>query len=252
MKAQVARNRRISKVIITRSSAGNTELAAKLMARGFEPVEVETIAFLPPKDWSLVDSALGTLREFDWVIFTSVTGARFFSKRMKQLSLGLQWEGVPRVAAIGEKTADSLKREGIKVDFVPSRYLSKALAEELPTDSGKRLLVMRADIGDRGFVPALEKRGMAVTDLAIYRTVEVSGQPSVGDADAVIFASPSAVEGFTKRLGFSSGAKLVAFCIGPVTAAAARSHGFARIVAPEEHTIDALVGCVEREAEGGS
>ncbi len=252
MTAQVAGTRKIARVVITRSRKGNAELARKLKALGFEPVPIDTIEFLPPEDWSHVDASLTMLGEFDWLVFTSPTGVEFFAQRMKALSLSVPWRGKPAVAAVGEKTSAALQREGIKVDFVPSEYLTRALAEQLPRGLGKRLLMLRADIGDPEIVATLERGGFRVDDLAIYRTSSVAAsdddeiEPALEEADAIIFASPSAVEAFMRRLDSASAAsaltkRLLAVCIGPVTAAAARERGFERILAPKTHTIESLV-----------
>ena len=175
MKAQVAGTRKITKVVITRSRKGNAELAKSLKAIGLEPIPVDTIEFLPPEDWSGVDASLKRLREFDWLLFTSPTGVEFFARRMKALSLAVPWDGKPEVAAVGEKTGAALQGEGIKVGFVPSAYLTRALAEQLPRGRGRRLLVLRADIGTPAFAATLERRGFRVTDLTVYRTSSVAG-----------------------------------------------------------------------------
>jgi len=251
MKAQVADARKITKVVITRSSKGNAELARNLRALGFEPVEIDTIEFLPPADWSPVDSSLKDLRRFDWLLFTSATGAKFFSERMKALGLTVPWKGKPAVGAVGEKTSAALQSNGVAVDFVPTRFLTEALAEELPRGRGRSILMLRADISDPRAVATLKQNGFVVTDLAIYRTSSVGDaeDSSVGqavrDADAIVFASPSAVEAFVGRLDPSEvaplAARALAVCIGPVTAAAARRRGFERLLAPKTHTIEGLV-----------
>jgi len=265
MKAQVAGARKVTKVVITRSRRGNAELAKSLRTVGLEPIPVDTIEFLPPEDWSGVDASLKTLGEFDWLLITSPTGAESFARRMKELSLAVPWSGAPAVAAVGEKTSAALQKAGITVDFVPTKYLTRALAEQLPRGRGNRLLVLRADVGDPEFAAALERGGFRVTDLTLYRTSSLMGidegatDPSLGDADAIVFASPSAVEAFMRRHVPATAAsemtnRLLAVCIGPVTAKAARDRGFARILTPKTHTIEGLVqelskAAARREAE---
>jgi uroporphyrinogen-III synthase len=262
LKAQSEGRRKITKVVITRSSKGNAELAAKLQALGFDPIPIDTVEFLPPEDWSLVDGALTGLKDFDWLLFTSPTGVEFFAKRMKALSKALPWHGNPAVAAVGEKTSAALEKEGIKADFVPSQYLTTALAEQLPRTRGKRLLLLRADVGDPEVCAILERAGFRVDDLTVYRTSSVEGgeddalEPAMRDADAIVFASPSAVEAFMRRLGSAATAstmtkRLLAICIGPVTARAARERGFDRILVPKTHTIENLVQELVRAASPG-
>jgi uroporphyrinogen III methyltransferase / synthase len=261
MKAQVTGSRRITKVVITRSRKGNAELARRLTSLGFEPIPIDTIEFLPPEDWSSVDANLRRLAEFDWLLFTSATGVEFFAQRMRALSLALPWHGKPMVAAVGEKTGAALRREGIGVDFVPSAYLTRALAEQLPRDRGKDILMLRADIAEPDAVGTLEEGGFRVRDLAVYRTSPLGGEEeasterALGDAEAIVFASPSAVEAFARRFdpaatAMSSDRRPVVICIGPVTAAAAKERGFERVLTPETHTIESLLQCLALAAAG--
>jgi uroporphyrinogen-III synthase len=261
VKTQVAGTRKITKVVITRSRKGNAELARSLKAAGFEPVPIDTIEFLSPEDWSNIDASLKRLGEFDWLLFTSPTGAEFFAKRMKALSLPIPWIGKPEVAAVGERTGAALQKEGVKVGFVPSAYLTRALAEQLPRGRGTRLLMLRADIGDPEVVAILERAGFRVTDLTIYRTSSVAGEEgeameaALRDADAIVFASPSAVEAFMRRLDSDVAAsaltkRLLAACIGPVTAKAAKERGFEHIITPKTHTIEAIVRQLGSAAQG--
>jgi uroporphyrinogen III methyltransferase/synthase len=238
------------RIVITRSREGNEELAERLRAMRFEPISIDTLSFSPPADWSLVDESLRHIRDFDWLLFTSATGVRFFAERLQALDLQLPRNGKPRVAAVGEMTSRALLEKGIVVDFVPSRYLTKSLAEELPLGQGRKLLLFRADIADRALSAVLARRGFVVQDRTIYRTTYI--QQEVGElkgADGAVFASSSAVRGFcsTVRDGeLQQLRKKSTFCIGPVTARAAKEHGFQNIVVPKVHTFDALVEEIKR------
>ncbi|MDV3244353.1 MAG: uroporphyrinogen-III synthase [Nitrososphaerales archaeon] len=238
------------KVIITRSHQGNLELASRLAAMGIEALPLDLLSFLPPEDWNLVDAVLRSIRSYEWVLFTSSTGARFFAERMRFLGIGIGWKPPPRVAAVGDRTAESLRGEGVRVDFVPGRFLTEALADELPGGSG-RVLLLRADIADRATKERLVERGFLVDDVPIYRTrnLQLKDLSSITDADTIIFASPSAVEAFCAQLGprrMAVAARKVAVCIGPVTANAARKQGFVRIAEPDSHTFDSLLDLVRR------
>ncbi len=262
MKAQVAGPRSIRKVVITRSRKGNADLAKSMANLGFDPVAIDTLDFLPPEDWSQVDAALSKLSEFDWLLFTSVTGVDQFAKRMSALALSTKWRGRPKVGAVGEKTGAAVKKEGIKVAFVPTVFVTRALAEQLPRDQGKRVLLLRADVGDPEAASILERAGFEVHDVTIYRTIPISPsddapiERELRDADAIVFASPSAVEGFIQRLGpVAKGSvlpkRLLAVCIGPVTERAAREHGFERLLTSKTHTIDGVLQTLKGAAAEG-
>ncbi len=238
-------------VVVARSKEGNRELVEKLGALGIEAVGVETISFLEPADWAAVDKILRGIDRYDWVAFTSPRAVNAFLERLSSLGLALDPHR-PRIAAVGSKTAGALVKGGLTVDFVPKKYLTSELALGLPTTSGKRVLLLRADIGDRALLIVLGRRGFEVTDAAVYRTRTVAGvadSEQLGRARVVIFASPSEVRGFKSRVapelfGLVAG-KAMAVCIGPVTASEARAAGFRTVEMPSEHTLDALVEKVE-------
>lgn len=236
----------IQNVVITRSKEGNIELGKRLRRRGFNPISVDTISLLPPKDWSSIDEGLKDLHSYHWLVFTSVTGVEFFARRMKRLSLQIPWDGLPSVAAIGESTAKALFKLGVTTSFTPSSYLTQKLADGLPSTRGKRVLLLRADIADPLMSERLRGRGFDVAEFAIYRTEQTGGSVDrrFDDADLIVFASPSAVKGFCGKIASGKLERLREIrvaCIGPVTAKAAREHGFKRVVIPESHTIDSLM-----------
>lgn len=247
----------INKVVVTRSMEGNLKLGARLRSMGFEPIPVDTMRFVPPSDWSEVDKCLRRLDDYDWLLFTSRIGALAFVERMKALRLPLPEGGRPAVAAVGPKTAEPLIHEGLGVNFVPSSYLTQAMAEELPLDRGRMVLMLRADIADPSLGRSLGAAGFRVTEQAIYRTSterrSTPREPELDDADAIVFGSPSAVEGFVSRLSKPSLLSLtsrgiLAVCIGPVTAKSARDRGFTNQLVPTTHTFDAVLDALRGAA----
>ncbi|MDE1853821.1 MAG: uroporphyrinogen-III synthase [Thaumarchaeota archaeon] len=238
----------IQKVIVARSREGNSEFQRRLAELGIPSVGVETIRFEEPEDWFLVDEAINGVEAFDWVLFTSPRGVAAFGSRVRRL--GKDVAG-PRMAAVGASTAAALEGLGFKVEFVPRDYLTAALGEGLPSEQGRKVLLLRADIGEKELVLSLRRRGFEVKDVAVYRTRKAPGRVDVEllkDAGLVIYASPSEVKAFRDRLAPGDFKRIsrqaTAACIGPVTAGAARSAGFRTVVVPEVHTVDALVETV--------
>jgi len=237
-------------VVITRSQEGNEELARRLKLMGFNPITVDTISLAAPSDWKDVDRLLGNLGNFDWVVFTSSSGAEYFGTRMKALSLKLPWKGSPRVAAVGRQTARRLSSLGVEPDFVPSSYTTAALGEELPAEKGDRVMLLRSDIADPKLADRLIEQGFSVEEAAIYRTLSARGpSPKVKEANLIVFASPSAVKSFCSLVAEDELRRLKglrAVCIGPVTESAARQSGFSNTTRPESFTLDAVVQEITR------
>jgi uroporphyrinogen-III synthase len=245
MNVETTRPRR---VLITRSREGNSELAPKIRKMGFEPLAIDLLELTPPQDWREVDGFIAHLESYDWLAFTSGVAVRFFSARAASLHLSLS-KMPTKVACIGPKTAEAASAAGISVGFVPSRALGLTLGQELP--GGARVLLLRGDISDGSLPETLRARGFQVDEAVMYFTGKGHGSTElVDEADLIIFGSPSSVANLCSRLSEPARAravKKVAACIGPVTARAARSHGFSRVIQPtEEYTFDSLLEQVRR------
>lgn len=233
------------KVLITRSSEGNQRLASLLRESGHEPLRLDLLRFKKPRDWKLIDTRLNRLLNYSWVLLTSATGAGIFSERLTSLRLPKYWEPPPRVGAVGEATAKALRDNGLRVDFVPTSYLTSVLGRELP--GGGRVLLLRAKGADGALSEELDKRGFAVDEVPIYETETkpLRMMELVEQTDAVIFGSPSAVKALCSQVPPEALGRLVrkpAACVGPVTGRAAKAWGFIKILQPEKHTFEELVG----------
>ncbi len=120
------------------------------------------------------------------------------------------------------------------------------LASELPIDQGEKVLLLRTDIAEGRMLRTLQRRGFSVEEQTVYRTRFISGESEahLGSIDAIIFASPSAIDGFCNRITQKTLHSLLAtpvLCMGPVTAGAAKTRGFKRISTPNVHTFHSLV-----------
>ncbi|MEX0832514.1 MAG: uroporphyrinogen-III synthase [Actinomycetota bacterium] len=232
-------------ILVTRPQREAGSLAERLREEGAEPIEAPTIEILPPRDAGPVDRALREVArgEFEWVVFTSPRAVEAVVARL--VVLGLETAIPAKVAAVGEKTADTLRDLDIQVDLVPKVYTTETLAEAFPAGSG-RVLLPRADIAPDGLEEGLSARGWTPVRVDAYETRFPSELPPEAlhaiendRLDAIAFTSASTVEGFARVAGAPSGAKVI--CIGPVTAEAARRAGLEvdRVASP--HTVEGLV-----------
>lgn len=238
------------RILVTRPREGVGRLADGLRALGADPWEFPLIEILPPQDWSPLDSALGRLGSFGWVIFTSANGVRFFFARRQELGLNSPLPVSLRWGAIGPATARALAENGIRVEFVPTRYIAEAIVEEIGEIRRQRILLPRAE-GARPVLPAgLRAKGAEVEEVVAYRTLSVAGITSLAQMftehkiDMITLASPSAVRSLVEGLG---GTPLNALegisvaCIGPVTAQVAEELGIKVAIVSKEHTVDGLL-----------
>jgi uroporphyrinogen-III synthase len=203
------------KLVLTRPREQNDELGRRLRRLGHEVVcrpliAIETLGDDP------IDAA-----GYDWVVVTSVNGARELRRRLRARP--------KRIAAIGRATAEALGG----ADLVPGVSTQEGLLAELPRPAG-RVLFAGAEGARRLLV-----RELGADFLALYRTVELTPTP-LPDGDLVVLASPSAARALA-----ASGVALPAVSIGPETTRAAREGGVTVVAEARTHDLDGLVAAVE-------
>jgi uroporphyrinogen III methyltransferase/synthase len=239
-------------VVVTRARAQASELSSRLRDLGAYPVEVPTIRIDPPADGGLaLDRAAGCLAEgkYDWVVFSSANAVDALLERLPDL----RPLGPVRIATMGPGTSRALALWHLSSDLEPVRSVSEGLLEvfpDPPQQPGRTVLLPRAAEGRRTLSDGLAAAGWTVDAVEAYRTVRIplseADRAAVAGADAICFASASAVTGFVESAGGSavSGAASlppVVVCIGPTTAAAARAAGVGVSAVASEHTLDGLV-----------
>ncbi len=226
-----ARRRR---VLVCRAADQAGELLDCLEALGMNGVLVPAIAVEPVASRGKLDRAARDLSTYQWVVVTSVNGARAI---VSALGRSAPAPGAPKWAAIGDATRNALQNAGFEVAFVPGRAAGVAIGADLPARPGDRILLIRGDLADQELPDALRNRDLQVDDVVAYRTVEGPDQSrallrraiEAGPLDAVLFTSGSTVRGL---LALAAAEPLLdvesipAICIGPETAAEARRLGF--------------------------
>jgi uroporphyrinogen III methyltransferase/synthase len=247
------------RVVVTRARAQASRLSAQLRASGADPVEFPTIAINPPEDWAPLDAAIERLAAYDWVIFTSVNGVRFFWQRLERAGKDARAFANARLGAIGPATAGALQEHGLEADLVPPKYVAEAILEEIGPVDGQRVLLPRADIARAALAEGLEEAGAQVDEIAAYRTGlggadkadELRRRLAEGEIDVVTFTSSSTARNFVQALEPLPDLpeSLTIACIGPITAGTARDLGLPVTIVAEEYTIDGLVDSLIRHFE---
>jgi uroporphyrinogen-III synthase len=183
------------RILLTRPEGRNEKLAAELRALGHEVVCEPLIAVEPLGDEPI------ELAGYDWLIVTSVTGAREVRRRGRGRA--------GRVAAIGRATAEALGG----ADLIPKLSTQEGLLAELPRPAG-RVVFAGAEAARRLLVDELD-----ADFVPLYRTRELRPRKPL-DADLVVLASPSAARAFA-----ALDLRASAVSIGPETTAAAEQVG---------------------------
>lgn len=239
-------------LLVTRPAPQAPELVALLAERGIGAISVPTVEIAPALPDGGLDAAIRTLDGAAWLVITSVNGAAALLGRLAVLDQSLP-VGL-RLAAVGSATASALEMGGLRVDHVPPRYRTVAIADGLGDVAGRRVVLARADGATPDLHKALRSRGALVEEVVAYRTVEgpAASRERVRAAlaqplDGVTFTSGSTVRGLHALLSPPDALRataLPAYCIGPVTARVARRAGFTVPVVASRHTVAALADAI--------
>jgi uroporphyrinogen III methyltransferase/synthase len=204
------------KAIVTRPRAQARPLVEALERLGADVVECPLIEIERTSD-EPVDAA-----GYDWLVVTSPNGADEIARRGRNL---------PRVAAVGPGTAETLRGHGIEPAFVPAESSQDGLLRELPRPTG-RVLFAAAEGARRGPIDAL-----GADFVPLFRTRLLTPAPPAGDV--VVLASGSAARAYA-----AIGGAAPAVTIGPETSRVARSVGLAVVAEAATHDLDGLVAAV--------
>jgi uroporphyrinogen-III synthase len=240
------------RIVVTRSAAQALDLLKALQHTGAIPILLPLIRILPADDFSPLDDALRHLSEFDLTIFTSQNAVRILRERADLLKISLgENHRAPLAAAVGEATAAEATTAGFQVIHIASRPVGIALVEDMGSRlRGKNVLLPRSDRANPDVLSALEKYGARTTEVIAYRTLAEDPQNSdvvskAMNADAVLFFSPSAVEGFDSVCGPGKlaefAAKGIVLASGLVTLAALHSSGIANATAASEPSVASIL-----------
>jgi len=257
--AEIARSSLAGKrIVITRAALQSEALAKVLAELGAIPVVLPLVEFGEPEDFGPLDAAIAQLDQFDWIIFASGQAVRAFVARSMDLGASLNPAGSKlQIAAVGPVSAEAVRQAGLLVEYVARMHSGVGLANELGGRlHGRSVLLPRSDRANPDLPAALKTHGAQVAEVVAYRTLqpgEVDRQKlsrvSAGEADAVLFFSPSAVQSFAELvgaeqfLGLQNGLAITA--VGPVTAEALRKSKVERIVVATDTTSAAIVQALE-------
>jgi len=244
-------------ILVTRASEQAGEFTDILEKYGAIPLGFPTIRTAPPPTWKPLDHGIRRLSTYDWAVFTSVNGVRYFFERLTNLGYDLRELKGVRICAIGPRTARAIKELHIRVDLTPKVFRAEAILKALGAEgiNGKRFILPRA-LEAREILPdTIRALGGVIDVLPAYRTVrprkkaaEIREKLFNGEIDTITFTSSSTVTNFMRFFKKNEAQKIneatrVA-CIGPITADRAEKHGLRVDIMPESYTIPALAEAI--------
>lgn len=247
------------RVVITRAAAQSEVLARELSQRGVIPIVLPLVSFAEPEDLAPLDRAITEVEQFDWLILTSAQAVRAVTLRAVDLQSPLgRADSRLRVACVGPVTAEAARKTNLPVEYIATAHNGVALANELGSRiRGTKVLLPRSDRANPDLPEALAHHGAQVTEVVAYRTLRPSAvdhdrlkKIADGEADAVLFFSPSAVHHFAELFGPAKLTalqdKLAIMAVGPVTVNALREAGVLHTVVAADTTAGSVIESLDQ------
>jgi uroporphyrinogen III methyltransferase/synthase len=241
------------RIVVTRAKEQADALSSRLEALGASVVEMPTIRIEPAADYGPLDRAIAELASYDWIIFTSANGVRFFVERMDRSTADFRSLRA-RICTIGPATRTAVEALHLKVDLMGKEYVAEGVVRAFAIHqlAGTRILLPRAAVA-RDLAPVeLGKRGAQVDVVEAYRTVVPQDAADWARAifggankpDWITFTSSSTVQNFVSVAGTEALAGVKVASIGPITTRTARDLGIEVTAEARKFTIDGLVEAI--------
>jgi uroporphyrinogen-III synthase len=243
------------RIAITRAREQASELAGKLVALGAEVIELPLIHVSKEIDKHVLADVLTELGGYDWIVFTSANGVRYFFEEFHRIFDDIRSLGMLRFACVGDTTAKAIIEQHIKVECQPKIATAEALAEALIATSSldsAKVLVITGNQNRDTLIKKLEEAYAIVDQLQVYKTekTDLSAVPAAMDfrargADAILFASSSAVQSFVDQAAAlkleKNATRPIAGSIGPQTSETMKKVGMPIDFEAKTPSLDALV-----------
>ncbi len=241
------------RIIVTRAREQASDLVKQLSDLGAECLEYPTIKIVPAQDLKPMDRAIKNIGSYDWIVFTSVNGVKFFFDRLFEKRHDVRALTHIRTAAIGPATAEKLLSFGLNSDIVPKNYRAESVVEAFRQEKldGKKILLPRAEQARPVLPVELRAMGAEVDEVTAYLTEKVgdnadllANQLEEKTIDLITFTSSSTAINFKSLLSPDKFARLIdgvtIASIGPITTDTATELGFKVAITAQSYTIPGL------------
>ncbi len=166
-----------------------------------------------------------------WLLATSVNALKFWARIVGEDRLRAAFSTRTNVkfAAVGEATAEALRKMDGRNVFIPNQATGKSLADALVAMSASgHALIPGGNLAMKTLPLTLISAGWQVSKAIVYTTSPVEKEPKSaplikdGEISAILFRSPSAVRALTH---FVPNPAIPLICAGATTAQALEDQG---------------------------
>lgn len=242
-------------IMVTRPRAQAAALAGSLAELGANVAIQPAIEITAPEDWQPVDAAIARLHEYDWLVFSSTNGVRFFFQRLFDLGRDIRALAGVKLAAVGPGTADELTGFHLKADLQPDQFHAEALTAALAAAArDQRFLLPRASRGREVLPDDLRAAGGLVDQIVVYRSQDVerpeddiAARLAAGKIDWITVTSSAIARSLVKMFGDDLRRARLA-SLSPITSGTLRELGFEPAIEAEVHDMQGLIDALLRAA----
>ena len=239
------------KIMVTRPNEQAASLRRPLAELGAEVLVQPAIQISPPDDWGPVDAVIERLEEFDWLVFSSSNGVRFFLERLITRQGDVRALGPARLAAVGPGTAAELVKYRLRAAVQPDEFRAESLAQALlPVAAGSRILLLRASRGREVLADELRRGRADVTQVIVYSSRDVATPDKNvaqrlqdGQVDWTTVTSSAIARSLASMFGKDLHMTRLA-SISPLTSEILRELGFEPAVEAKEYTMHGVVQAI--------
>ena len=239
------------RILVTGSRNMADSLEKEFEQYGGETIAISLVETIP--DYSDCDDIFNNLEKYSWFIFTSANGVNIFFDRLRNLRVDIRKLANARFAVVGTSTKKALEKYGLYADFIPSKFTSKILAEELSkelTDKDK-ILIVRGKQGKNFIEDKFSEMSVEFDKICIYETIQDERRADevkriCPDVDYIVVTSGSGARALRDMAGCEND-NIVA--IGPVTKRDCEEAGLRVKLVAEEFDARGIVDVIVRDVE---
>ncbi|MCX7908978.1 MAG: uroporphyrinogen-III C-methyltransferase [Ignavibacteria bacterium] len=191
--------------------------------------------------------------DYDWIIFTSQNGVRYFMENLKKYDL-IKYLLKFKIAVLGPNTAEELSRFNLKPHFMPKSYTSLDFIFDFFTDKNLKkykILRIKGDFENDPITNDLKDLCKEIETLTVYKISKVQHSEEEVNAllnskpDGIIFTASITVKYFFEILGNTNATNFLkqirVFAIGPMTEKELVRKGIKYVNVSKVHTIKGIV-----------
>lgn len=157
----------------------------------------------PLEDTRMLDASIAKLADYDYLLFTSRYAVKYWFEAFHRLKKRVDDINMVKVVAIGDTTAEALRKEGIQDILLPDVDDSYGVMTLFDHLSRGKVLMPRSRLALSLIPDGLTERGFSVTTVTVYdnRCPAHIVKTDLRRVKKIIFTSPSTVDNFIQVYG---------------------------------------------------